>query len=137
MADGASFDFSELSKLTADLGETAPVTRKNVRAALNITSLKIKKTWQGKTEGSPTLGGVAPAINYDITSENSPKAPIESEIGIEVGKVQGSLGFISEFGSPSGAPAHGYGLASLQENEADFEHGIEIAIDLSLKEFGL
>ncbi|MEA9983650.1 hypothetical protein [Subtercola sp. RTI3] len=135
MADGVSFDFSQIDSLATALDATAPVSRRNIRAALNTTSLKIKRTWQGKAQGSPTLGGIARAINYDITSESSPQAPISSEIGIEVGKAQGSLGFISEYGSPT-SPPKGYGLASLNENEADFQRGIEIAIDQALNGLG-
>lgn len=125
--DGIKFDFSELTKLSADLGEVPRKSRANIRKAVEVTSRNVKDSWKKKLQGSKTLPALPGAISYDVLSDNSPNSPVTGEIGFDKDRNQGPLGNISEFGSPTVAP-RGFGLAALQENIEDFQTGLGIAL---------
>ena len=133
MAEAASFDYTDLTKLTVDIGAVPGDTSENVRTAVKVTSLNIKNAWKAKLQGSATLPALPNAVTFDMTESAT---GVESDIGFDKGRKQGALGNISEYGTPKTAP-RGFGLASLHENEEDFERGIEIAIDQALKAAGL
>lgn len=128
MADGFTIDFSEFDKLTADIAEAPRESAKNVRKAVEVTARYVKDGWKGRVEGSVGLEGLSRALSYDITGGAGIRAnSIEAEIGFDKGRGQGALGNISEYGSVK-HPPRGYGLASLQEQQADFEKGLGMAI---------
>ena len=130
-------DWSDFDKLERDLGEVPDNAGPNIRTAMVVTSRSIKDTWASKVGGSPGLGGLARAVTFDLSGfQGFGTTVLESEIGYDKSRAQGPLGNISEFGSAK-HPARGFGLASLQENEADFERGQEQAIDDALREAGL
>jgi hypothetical protein len=127
MADGFSIDFSEFDKLTADIAAAPREAAPNISKAIEVTARHVKDGWKGRVEGSVGLEGLSRALSYDIKGGAGIRADaIEAEIGFDkVG--QGSLGNISEFGSIK-HPPRGYGLASLGEQQADFEKGLGMAI---------
>ena len=129
----ASFDFSELNRLAADLEKAGREVRPNVVKATHVTARKIKDRWRDKLKGSSTLPGLPSAVSYDV---KSPSGAVEAEIGFDKGRRQGALGNVSEFGTPSVGP-RGFGLASLEENQDDYVTGLEKAIDDTLKGNGL
>lgn len=129
----ADFDFSDITNLAADLEGVSRDTQKNVRKAVEVTARKVKDSWRDKLKGSSTLPGLPSAVTYDV---KSPAGAVEGEIGFDKGRRQGALGNVSEFGTPKVGP-RGFGLASLEENQADFIDGIGIAISDSLSENGL
>jgi hypothetical protein len=128
----ASFDFSELNKLAADLGEVSRTARPNVRKAVQVTAHKVRDSWREKLQGSATLPGLPAALSYDVESN---AGGVEAEVGFDK-QGQGNLGVFSEYGSVNNAP-RGFGLASLEENQADFVKGILMAVDESLDEGNL
>lgn len=128
----ADFDFSELDKLAADLGDAADVIP-NVKKAVQVTSNNVKSAWRNKLQGSSTLPALPYAVSYDVEVN---AGGVEGEIGFDKDKPQGALGNVSEYGTMNNAP-RGFGLASLEENQADFVEGIEKAIDDTLKAAGL
>lgn len=133
----ADFDFSELTQLAADLGEVGENVGPNIRKAITGTSLGVKKAWQEPLRGSKTLGGLVPALSFDITTAQVfGVSVIKSEIGFDKDKAQGPLGNISEFGSPTIA-GRGYGIAALEANQEDFQRGLEKATEDAEKEAGL
>jgi len=134
----ADFNFDELDRLAADLGEVPKKTGPKIRAALEVTSRKVKDTWKDKLKGGGgELKHLHGAVSYDITTFQGFGASVfKSEIGFDKSKTQGKLGSISEFGTPKTAP-RGFGHASLQENQDDFKTGLDIAIAQALKEAGL
>lgn len=137
MADSIGSDASELGRLAADLGKVADNAVPNIRKALDVTSGKIRKTWREKLGRSPTLPGLPGALSWDVTGEASLTGSVlQSEIGFDKQRYQGPLGNISEFGTPT-VTGRGFGLASLHENEADFQRGLEIAIEQAEREAGL
>ena len=128
----ADYDFSELTKLSADLGDAADAIP-NVKKAVTVTARNVKDAWRDRLKGSATLPALPYAVTYDV---DVTAGGVEGEVGFDKGRAQGPLGNISEFGSPTVAP-RGFGLASLEENQADFVTGIEKAIDDTLKANGL
>jgi len=133
----ADFDFSELTQLAADLGKVGDKVGPNINSAIKGTSLGVKKAWQEPLRGSKTLGGLVPALSFDITTgQFFGVSVIKSEIGFDKDKAQGPLGNISEYGSPTIA-GRGYGIAALEANQEDFVRGLEIATRDAEKEAGL
>ena len=128
MADGIEFDFSELRKLAADLSFVADEIEPLVKAALNVSSLKIKRSAQARVKRRRHFKQAANAITFDVESR---RGGFFSEIGYD--KRRGGaalLGNLAEFGAPrsNNALTPGNELAlSLHENEADFVYGIERA----------
>lgn len=130
MADQINFDFSELNQLSSDLGETALNAGPLINSAVQRTSINIKKAWADKLEGTPEMPHAARTITYDITTfQGFGVSVIKSEIGAERGRKQAPLVTVLEFGAPGNNLApHGYGSGALQENEADFQRGLEKAL---------
>jgi len=133
----ADFDFSEIDRLAADLGTVPEKSGPKIRQALEVTSRHIKDSWKSKLKGSISFKHLPGAVSYDVTTFQGFGASVfESEIGFDKSRPQGALGNISEFGTSKTAPS-GFGHASLEENQGDFEKGLDIAIAQALKEAGL
>lgn len=120
----ASFDFSDISKLAADLGEVPEKLHRNVLSAVKVTALKTKRDWQEPLKGSASIPGGARSISYDIKTSRD---GVSAEIGPEIGGPGALVGML-EYGTPSTGPT-GYGHAALQKNEADFVKGILLATE--------
>lgn len=133
MADAIGFDFSEIDRLVADLGQVPDAAGKNVIKAVEGTSLGVKKAWQEPLKGSRTLWALPFAITYDVEGDGK---TVTSEIGFDKSRNQGPLGNISEYGSPT-ISGRGYGLAALEKNIPDFEKGLSIALEQAEKAVGL
>lgn len=127
MADGISFDFSEISQLAADLGDAPRKIRPNVRKAVEVTARHVRDDWRAPLAGSEMVRGGDRTVSYDINSSDD---GIEAEIGPELGGVGAIVGML-EYGTPTAGPT-GYGHAALQKNEADFVKGLEIASEIVL-----
>lgn len=145
MADGATFDFSQITQLSADLGVAPADAGEKIYKAVTVTSAKIKKTWQQKLSGTPEVPFGPLTITYDVgtnasifreakTGLHAGANEIVSEIGAEDGRKQAPIVAVLEYGSPApypvgrNLPPHGYGAAALQENQDDFENGLLLAI---------
>jgi hypothetical protein len=132
MPDGFNIDFSDIDQLAADIAEVPKKAGPKIRQAVEVTSRHIKDAWRDKLTGSEHLPGLPYAVDYDITTfQGFGASVIKSEIGFDKDRPQGALGNISEYGSINNPP-RGYGLAALQENIADFEKGLGIAIEPEL-----
>jgi len=137
MADSIGFDFSEINKLAANLGDVARNAGPNVRSAVEVTALKVKRAWQDPLKGSNTLHALPAAVTYDIEVDNSAGGTaVAAEIGFDLSRAQGPLGGISEYGAPTIA-GRGFGLAALEANQADFQNGLDIALRQAERSAGL
>jgi hypothetical protein len=133
MADGAGDD---LFKLAADLGKVSSNTAPYLGKAIAVTAIKVKEAWRGKV-GTGIHPALPSTIDYTITGVGSRGGSlIEAEVGFNKSRSVGALGNISEYGTLF-HPARGFGAAALAENEADFERGLELAVDDALKAVGL
>lgn len=123
MADGINADFSEITKLAADLSAAPAKATPFIRKAIEVTARHVKDDWREPLKGSDWLPHGPFSISYDITVS---KDEVEAEIGPEL-TGQGPLVGMLEYGTPSTGPT-GFGHAALQKNEADFADGLGKAL---------
>jgi hypothetical protein len=118
------YDFSELLALAADLGRVPAEVALNVKKAVTVTALKVKKDWASEAKRSG-LAGYAASVTYDVKES---RGGVEAEIGPDLGRNQGSFGFVEEGGGGvRSAPQHA-GRNASRKNEQDFVDGLEKAI---------
>lgn len=117
-------DFSELAKLSRDLGAVPEAVFPKVVQALKHTAVDVKDDWaQGAARSG--LEAYARSIDFDIKPRDG---AIAAEIGPNPGKRQGTFGFVEDAnGGVKSAPQHA-GRDALEANEDDFERGIDIAV---------
>lgn len=126
----------DLNRLAADLGHVPVALGKEVLAGLKGTAHNMKESWAAKAAGPS--GGHARhyprAIDYDVRTNF---ANWSAEIGPSLGRVQGGLGILED--APGGVTAAPQNLRPqvVSDNEADFERGMNNAVDDALKRHGL
>lgn len=132
------FDFTELTRLAADLGDAAETIGKPLRQAVEVTARHVKDDWNENlyTEGHAKLTGHS--ITYDIEGTASKDgSAITADIGAVTGSgKQAGIVRLLENGSINNPP-HGAGSGALKANEDDFERGIDLAVGDALKQVGL
>jgi len=112
MADGFSFDATELVKLAADLRRAPDAVVPATRAVVQRGALQIKRDWQSRWQGLSHLPMLGNSITFDTTVGRD---TIEAEIGADKGRPQGALANVVEFGTPNNAPQPAGGPALAQE----------------------
>ena len=128
--DGFSFDFSELNTLAADLGAAPVKVIPFARKAVEVTARNVKDAWrkEAKRKG---LKRYSTAIDYDMKLKTD--GMIGAEIGPNLGKAQGTFGFVEDApGGVKSSPQHA-GRNAAKSNEADFEKGLLQAGEDALK----
>ena len=136
MPDSMSFDFSDILKLSADLGEVAPDAVRNVRKAVEVTARHIKDDTRKDVAGSRLAPGGDRTISYDMKGGNAVRgSEISAEIGPEL-RGAGSLVGLLEYGTPTTTP-RGFLAGALERNQGDFQKGLEIALEQAEREAGL
>lgn len=137
MADGVEIDASDLSSLSADLGEAKRGTVKNLRKALEFTARGVRDVARQNATGMAHAPAFPYSITYDLKyREAFGGTSMEAEIGPDKDRAQGALGNLIEFGSVHNPP-QGIMHGALQANEADFERGIDRAVNDAMKAAGL
>lgn len=120
----ADDDFSELLGLAADLTNAPVAANRNILSAIKFTSVELKRDWVQGAERNG-LTGYAYSVDFDVTAGDG---EIRSEIGPNLGRNQGSFGFVEDApGDVRSAPQHA-GRDALRANEDDFFRGLEIAL---------
>lgn len=123
----ASFDFTEVDALAADLGDVPAKAIRNVRKAVEVTSRNVKDDWRNLSKGMS--GRHAKAYPNAITYELTELADgIVSDIGPELDRNQGALGFLEE--GVAGQNTGGQNAIPLvvRANQNDFIRGMLLAI---------
>ncbi len=146
MASSSSFDYSDLTRLAADLSDVPREVVPKLAAALSKTAFDVKKDAQASVRTSPHFRAAAAAISYDnVTHDRVGDADVSVEVGYDKGRAAGALGNLREYGAPDAkyggksvplAPSYDLRNA-LEKNAPDFERGIEIAIRDAEREAGL
>ncbi|MGX9346639.1 hypothetical protein [Microbacterium sp. KNMS] len=153
MADEIRIDNSDFSKLSADLGDVPENTGKYARQAIEVTARNVRDTARENAKGMDHAPAFPYSITYDIgatTNQTVAQAAASvltgatqatsstlfAEIGPDKDRPQGALGNLIEYGSVNNPP-QGIMHGALQANEADFEKGIDRAVDDALKGLGL
>lgn len=141
MSDGIDFDFSEIDRLASDIESVPKTIGPFLTSAFHVTSLRIKRGAQAKVRRRRHFKQAARAIDYDLKRFRGFGVSIlESEIGYNDENAAGELGNLIEFGAPNSPNAltPGNELATtLHEEEADFQQGIEKAVDDAMTKAGL
>lgn len=117
-----------LNELVADLAKAPGVSLTKSRQAMEVTARKVKDTQRDLAPSGPHLPQYANTIGYDITNSFFGG---EAEIGPR-DEGQGELAALLEFGGAKSAP-HPHILPSLEPHIADFQLGIGIAAEQSLR----
>lgn len=123
----------DLARLEADLGIVSELTNPLVRKAVEVGARNIKNEWRGRLSGARYLPGASRSISYDVDGSGT---EVNAEIGPELGG-QGSLVGGVEVGTLNGVSPRLYGLNALVNEQADFQRGLERAVDTALREAGL
>jgi|GEM_PF-1716659 len=138
MADGVSFDLSELTKLSADLGDVPKNAGPLINSAIQFTSKSVKTDAQKTVARREHFKQAAAAIDYDSKAVFGQL--IQSEIGYDKETDSGKLGNLVEFGAPGAknalAPTSDLANA-LKKNEGDFVKGLSKALFDAEKRSGL
>ena len=122
----------DVRRLAADLTAAGPAVRPFARKALQVTAHRIKDEWRAAANRTG-LAGYAADVTYE-TRESA--AGVVAEIGPTPGD-SGSFGLVED--APGGvysAPQHA-GRDALENNEDDFERGIDRAVADALRAVGL
>ncbi len=129
---GTFVDATEIDRLAVDLGN-APVTAgRYLRAAVDKNAHDIRDTWREKATGLAHAPAFPYSITYDVeVFRGFGSSVIQAEIGPDKERNQGALGNLIEYGSVNNPPM-GLGHAALEENQADLERGVDLAITDSL-----
>lgn len=146
MADGVSIDVSDVTRLAADLGAVQGEIEKPLKSALAFAAQNVKKDAQSAVFADKFFKAAGAAISYDVTVHAQ---DVTAEVGYDKDRPAGELGNLREFGAPD-AQAFGNPFApnvplaphndlqnALEREQADFEHGIDVAVDDALKAAGL
>lgn len=124
MSDSMSFDFTELDKLAADLGEVPKTIGPFVRKAAEVSARNVRDDWRKNARGMAHAPAFPGSITYDLKGGNAVRgSEIDAEIGPDKGRPQGALGNLIEYGSVNNPP-QGLGLGALQRNQEDFVIGM-------------
>ena len=116
-------DFSEILRLSRDLGDVPAKVAPKVTQALERTSFDIKQDWAQGADRSG-LHAYSKSIDYEIKPRDG---AITAEIGPNPGKRQGRFGLVEDAnGDVRSAPQHA-GRDALEVNEDDFYRGLDIA----------
>lgn len=128
MADRFSVH-SDFSKLAADVGTATVWAEEYLRKALSVTARNVRDTARKNATGMAHATAFPYSITYDVGATGA-------EIGPDKDRPQGALGNLIEYGSVNNPP-QGIMHGALQANEADFERGIDRAVEDALKRVGL
>lgn len=126
---------SDLDKLQRDLGTVPRYSQRFVHKALGVTANLAKSAW--RNIAVPASGERAKGYPFAIDYEVSGDFPsYEAEIGPQLGG-QGSLGILED--APLGVRSAPQSARKkiLPEVEADFEKGLDRAVDDALRRAGL
>lgn len=91
----------DLRKLEADLLAAGPEAQRQSYKATVVQAHKMRDEWRGIVSGVTGLGGLEPAISYDILPAGL--RSVTAEVGFDK-RGQGNLGNLAEFGSSTQGP---------------------------------
>lgn len=131
-------DSADFSKLSADLGDVPERSGRNLRQAIEVTARHVRDAARENAQGMSHAPAFPYSITYDIDGSGSRAtgSQLSAEIGPDKERSQGALGNLIEYGSVKNPP-QGIMHGALQANEADFERGVDRAIEDALKAVGL
>lgn len=148
MPDAFAADSPDFSKLSADVREVHHGSMKPLMQALEVTGRNVRDTARDNAMGMAHAPAFPFSITYDMVGDSHGGGALgafiggrggynlQMDIGPDKDRPQGALGNLIEYGSVNNPP-QGIMHGALQANEADFERGVERAVDDALKAAGL
>lgn len=129
MADSIDFDFSDISRLAADLGAVPARAGTFVRQAVEFTARNVKDEWNRQLYDVGHAKLTGHSVTYDVDAVAGAGG---SAVTADIGPVKGSgrqagLVLLLEVGSVNNPP-HGAGAGALQKNQPDFMRGLGEAL---------
>jgi hypothetical protein len=123
MADGFSFDFSDLTKLAAQFQNVDDELPKGTSRAVTASAYQVAKLWRASLQGSD-VPAAASTVQYRVQAGRT-------EVNAEIASDRGTARLIGyaharEYGSLTVAP-FGDARKALQGTLDDFERGLRIA----------
>jgi len=118
-------DTTELRQLEHDLGRVSERAAEQVRKTMQKAAFNIKKDMQAEAEGSKHFPGMPASISYETWEKRD---EIAAEIGPEIGRRQGSLGFIAYEGTARNGPRFPDPQGALDREADAFEAYLAAAI---------
>jgi hypothetical protein len=99
----SNVDASELDGLITDIEQIPRGLMREVERVTSRGSLNIKRDWARNWSGHSSIRHLPRAINYDVTREGF---TVESEIGADHARAQGTLAHFIEFGEAEYGSLH-------------------------------
>lgn len=120
----ADFDFSEVVQLEQDLGEVPVKMIPLVRKAVEVTARHIKDDWREEATRSSGIHAKHYPFTVDYDMKLNADGAISAEIGPNMNRSQGTLGFLEDApGGVRATPQHA-GRKAVKKNEEDFTNGL-------------
>lgn len=131
------FDISDLTQLTAVFTAAPAKLARLIPKALEVTARKVKDDWRddAKDQNSSHAKAYPRAVTYDLDKNTVfGVAVFRAEIGPEVGRAQGPLGFLEDANGGVRASPQRSGAKAVRKNEDDFEKGLLLAAEDALND---
>lgn len=129
--DRIGFDGSALDYVITSMDKATAVAPAESAKVVFVGALHIKNDGRRRISGHPRLKALPYAIDFDDVTTTSRAA--YTEVGVNHGKRQGTLGGIAENGSPKSAPMP-FMRPAVEAELPRFEKAME---DLAVKALGL
>lgn len=124
MAD-VSIDTSDLRRLEVDLRAAPEQAHEQVRKVTQRAAFNIKRDLQEEAAGSVHFSGIPASISYETWEKRD---EIGAEIGPEIGRRQGSLGFIAYEGTARNGPVFPDPAGALEREAETFQEYLARAV---------
>lgn len=130
-------DENGLNELVRQIGEVPRQVGPRLRQAVEVTARRVKDQISNEYNGSRNLPHASGSITYDMHgTTGAVLGGISAEIGPDLGRRQGALVGMVDVGTPTVAGRQRIPKA-LADNEADFDHGIQKAVEDGMRDAGL
>jgi hypothetical protein len=122
----ASFDFTDVTALLADMGDVPRHLHSNVRKAVQVSAQNVRDDMRATSRASSGrhARGYPASMDYDIERVGD---GVIAEVGPNPSKAQGALGFLEEGVSSQGTSAQHAARLAAKANQDDFIRGILMA----------
>lgn len=124
----SDFDFSEVMEFARDLGEVPRAVIPNARKAVEVAARATDDAWTEAAKGPSGrhARNYPAAVDYDL--ELNTDGVIAAEVGPNLGRSQGALGFLDEGGGGVTAAPQRAGRKAAKVAEKELEIGLTKAV---------
>lgn len=124
----ADMDFSELNDFSQDIGEVSRQLIPNVRKGVEFAAHAAKDEWRSAARGPSGRHAKKYPTSIDYEMKLNTNGSIGAEIGPNLGRGQGSLGFLEDGGGGVAAKPQHAGRKAAKKAEEELEIGLLKAV---------